>query len=87
MSDEKIPRNEWPSDEQLKWQKRQADKNETPRKYYSSSCVAACKLFLENPPPGVVILPGYIVNENKIRILFGVQEPEMMIYKILSFNY
>ena len=81
MSDKKIPRNEWPSDEQLRWQKRQADKNETPRKYCSSSCVAACKFSLENPPPAVVTLRGYIVTENKIRILFGVQEAEMMNYK------
>ena len=74
MTDKQIPKNEWPSDDQLKWQKRFSEKVGPPRKYYSSSTVASCLLFLKNPPPGVTILPGYIVTDKKIRILFGVQD-------------
>ena len=74
MTEDKVPLEEWPADAALKWQKRQYKKNKQKRKYYSSSCIACSKLFLKNPPPGIVIFEEHVIIEkNKIRIPFAVQ--------------
>ena len=74
MHDEGVPVDEWPSDSQLKWQKRSHQKNKKKRKYYSSSCIASCNLFVKHPPPGIKIFTEkVIIEKGKIRIPFGVE--------------
>ena len=74
MTQDEIPREEWPADGPLKWQKRQHKKNKNKRKYYFSTCIRSCKLFVKNPPPGIIIYTEHVIIEkNKIRIPFGVE--------------
>jgi hypothetical protein len=75
MVADEIPNEEWPSDDSIKWQNRQARKARSKPgvRLYTPFCIDGMQQFLNHPPEGVHIFREHVViTKERLRIPFAV---------------